>query len=91
MTNDTLMIEGYVISTEARLVRTGIFSGVFHVLTLDDGRSCEPPVVVIAPGQWKVAEDAHKAAAEYAAVMVDDGALRSAIAARDVGCSNSSV
>lgn len=83
MANNKLVIEGYPISTEARLVRTGIFSGIIHVHAREDGQPCEPPVAIIVPGQWKSAGEAHKAAAEYATVMADDGALRSAIAARD--------
>ncbi len=83
MMNDTVHIAGYAISTEARLVRTGIFSGIFHVHAREGGQPCDPPVVVIVPGQWKAAEEAHKAAADYAAVMAEDGALFSAIRTRD--------
>lgn len=79
---EKILIGGYPISTEARLVRTGLFSGVFHVHAREDGKLCEPPVVVIVPGQWRVAEDAHKSAADYAAVMAADGALRGAIDVR---------
>lgn len=84
MTNNKLAIGSYVISTEARLVRTGIFSGVIHVHVRAKGQACEPPVVVIVPGQWNIEEEAHKAAADYATVMVADGALAEAVAARDM-------
>lgn len=84
MMNNKLTIGGYIVSIEARLVRTGIFSGIIHVHARADGQPCEPPVVVIIPGQWKSEKDARKAAADYAAVMAADGAVEGAIAVRDL-------
>ncbi len=76
------VIAGYAIATEARSVRTGVFSGVFHVGVDRDGRSFSPPVAIIVPGQWKTADEAHRAAADYAAVMAGDGALAVALQVR---------
>lgn len=70
---------GFLFDTEARLVRTGVFAGVFHVLAFGDDELFVPPVVVHAAGKWKTEADAHRAAREYAIIMADDGALRVAV------------
>lgn len=79
----TASLSGYAVLTEARMVRTGVFSGVIQVHASKDGQVCAPPVAIIVPGQWQTADDACRAALDYATVMADDGALRTAIDVRE--------
>lgn len=65
---------GATFQTEARLVRSAEYSGVFHLLSVDD-TICDPPVVVIAPGKWRDETNAHQAAHRHALTMANDGAL----------------
>lgn len=77
-------VNGFLFNTEARLIRTNVFMGVFHVLSFGDNEVFEPPVVVHAAGKWKTAADAHRAALDYARIMADDGALREAVDLRQL-------
>lgn len=81
-----MQTNGFRYITEARLTRTGIFSGVFHVLSFEDTEIFDPPIVVLSPGKWETEDEAHRAAQEYAVVMADDGALRTAIKVRQAAC-----
>lgn len=65
---------GATFQTESRVVRTAEYSGVFHLLSVDD-TICQPPVVVIAPGKWRDETSAHQAAHRHALTMANDGAL----------------
>lgn len=65
---------GARLQTEARVVRTAEYAGVFHLLSIDD-TICNPPVVVIAPGKWPDPTSAHQAAHRHALTMAADGAL----------------
>lgn len=71
---EAISTDGFTFHTEARRVRSGEFSGVFHLLATDDD-ACEPAVVVIAPGKWREENDAHQAAQRHALTMIKDGAL----------------
>jgi hypothetical protein len=64
--------DGVRFQTEARLVRTAEFSGVFHLLAVGD-RLCVPPVAVICPGKWHDPSSAHQAAQRHALTMAGDG------------------
>lgn len=74
---------GYAVSGEARMIRSGAYGGIIHVHATPAGRSCDPPVAIIVPGQWKTPEEAGQAALDYAAVMADDGAMAAAVALRE--------
>lgn len=74
-------IGNYRIACEARVVRSATFSGIFSIHEANS-QPCDPPVVIIVPGQWTTPEDARRAAREHAAVMAEDDALQAAIAVR---------
>lgn len=76
-------LAGHAISCEARMIRNGVFGGIVHVHRTADGKSCEPPVAIIVPGQWQTAEEASQGALDYAALMAGDGALVAAVILRE--------
>lgn len=72
--SEAISAYGARFQTEARVVRSAEYSGVFHLLSVDD-TICNPPVVVIAPGKWHDETSAHQAAHRHALTMAADGAL----------------
>lgn len=74
---------GFAVSGEARMVHSGAYGGIIRVHATPVGHTCDPPVAIIVPGQWKTPEEAAQAALDYAAVMADDGAMAAAVELRE--------